>query len=186
MSWPLPYVMTRIRWHRRSSVTKWVAHISWEWFDLETPNLTRISIPTYSEATPDMKSLATFGQRLSWKTVENATSDGFGSNFSRTVPVCLQASITKLFKLIGDNQPHKPAGHDVTSCSQSNLYLKFGVQICPDPNKIRTMDTEQPELWLAPISLVPHCSRSRMHQTVQPENDHREDHSQNNRFIAYL
>ena len=57
-----------------------------------------------------MTPLTASGPKLSRKTVENATSDGFGSNFSRTI-------------LIGDNQsPRSPKSaaqvrrqHEVTS-----------------------------------------------------------------------
>ena len=50
-----------------SSHTKWVAQISWERFDLESPNITSTSISTYSTAIPDMTSLTTAGQKLSQK-----------------------------------------------------------------------------------------------------------------------
>ena len=54
--------------------------ISQEWFDLESPNLTRTSTPTHSPATTDMTSLAASGRHLSkfGKTTVNAASDGFG------------------------------------------------------------------------------------------------------------
>ena len=42
-------------------------------------------------------------------------SDGFGSNFWRTV----QVNITKFGSLIGDNQSHNVAGYDIASCFRS-------------------------------------------------------------------
>ena len=56
---------TCVRRRSSSSTTKWATSISREWFDLESPNLTRTSIPSYYIATPYMKSLATSGRTLS-------------------------------------------------------------------------------------------------------------------------
>ena len=58
--------------------------MSRERFDLESPNFTRTSPPTYAIATPDMTSPTTSGRHLSKlkKTAENPASDIFGSNFS--------------------------------------------------------------------------------------------------------
>ena len=41
------------------------SRISRELLDLESPNFTRASIPTYSTSTPDMTSLTTSGRKLS-------------------------------------------------------------------------------------------------------------------------
>ena len=49
------------------SITKWAARTSQERFNLESPQSTWISIPTYSTATPDMTTLTTSGRKLSWK-----------------------------------------------------------------------------------------------------------------------
>ena len=62
-----------------------------------------------------MTSLTTSGQKLSRKTIENATLDGFRCNFSRKVIV----KITKFYTVVGDIWPHKSAGYDVTSYFQS-------------------------------------------------------------------
>ena len=64
-----------------------------------------------STPTPEMASLGTSDRKFSRKTVENATCDGSGSNFSRTVLV----RITKFYALVGDNQVNNPAVYDVTS-----------------------------------------------------------------------
>ena len=58
--------------------------IIWSLFTVESPNYTRISMPTQSVDTTDSTTSATSGRHL-WKfekTVENAASDGFGSNLS--------------------------------------------------------------------------------------------------------
>ena len=51
------------------------------------------------------------------KTVENATSDGFGSNFSGASfyppPPIGGARTTKSHTVVGDNWLHKSAGYDV-------------------------------------------------------------------------
>ena len=70
---------------RRSSITKWGSLISQERFDLESPDFTGPSVPTYSTATPIMESSAASGRHISKfvKTAENvAAYDGFGSYFS--------------------------------------------------------------------------------------------------------
>ena len=53
-------------------------------FNVQSPNFTGTSMPTYSTATLDTTSSATSGRHLSKldKTAENAASDCFGSNFS--------------------------------------------------------------------------------------------------------
>ena len=53
-------------------------------FNVESPHFTRISTPTYFASTQDMTSSPTFGRHFSRfeKTVENAASYGFVSNFS--------------------------------------------------------------------------------------------------------
>ena len=63
----LPYVMKCVRLRRSSSITKWAARISREWFDLESPNFTRTSTPAYSAATPDVAWPTTSGRELSRK-----------------------------------------------------------------------------------------------------------------------
>ena len=50
---------------------------------LESPNFTGTSVPTYFTATLVVTSLTTSGRKLSWKTGENAASDGSGWNFFR-------------------------------------------------------------------------------------------------------
>ena len=63
--------------------------------------------------TQDMTSLSTSAKKLQRKkTVENTANGGFWWNFSRTV----LARITKLYTLIDDSRPHKPAGYDFTDC----------------------------------------------------------------------
>ena len=70
----------RVRRLASLSVTKLGSHISWERFDLEPPNFTRISILTYSTATLDMASLFTSSRKLSWtkssKIQPSVASDG--------------------------------------------------------------------------------------------------------------
>ena len=53
-------------------------------FNVESPNFTRSSMPTYSSATPDMTSPTTSGRHLSKfkKPAEIAASNGFGLNYS--------------------------------------------------------------------------------------------------------
>ena len=51
--------------------------ISYEWFDLESPNFTQTSEPVWSTTTPDMTSQTCSTWKLSRKTVENASFNGF-------------------------------------------------------------------------------------------------------------
>ena len=105
-----PYVMTCVRRCRRrsASITNWAARISREPFDLESPNSTWTSIPTYSTTIPDMTLLV-----VAKKNVENVASDGFGWNFSRTI----WARITNFYKLIWVNYPTNLP--DITSLAAS-------------------------------------------------------------------
>ena len=49
------FVMTRVSFVRRSSITKWAARISQEQFDLESPNFIWLSTLTWSTARPDIR-----------------------------------------------------------------------------------------------------------------------------------
>ena len=77
----------------RFSITKGVARIYREWFDLESRNFTGTSALTWSTATSDVTWHATQAKSYRTKKLENAASDGFRWNFSRTV----QARITKFY-----------------------------------------------------------------------------------------
>ena len=107
MWWP-PSVAVVCR-RRSASITKWPARISQERVDLVPPNFILTSTPTHSTATQDMTSRATEGIA---KTVENAASDGFWSNFSRMV----EARITQFYTLIGTITYRKLP--DMTSLSE--------------------------------------------------------------------
>ena len=63
----MPIAMTYSSCRSSSSVTKWVALITLERFDPESPNLTHTSVRTHSSGIPDMTPLATSGQHLTWK-----------------------------------------------------------------------------------------------------------------------
>ena len=121
--WSLTDFMQNVEWHfclmlfmasvvRRSSITKWAAVLAHARFDLEYPNCTRISTPSWSTATSDTTSLVTSGQKLWRKTAENAVCDGFGSaSWVRFKPGSRNFTV--------NNQLHKPAGYDVASCFRS-------------------------------------------------------------------
>ena len=63
----LPYGMKCVRLRRSSSITKWAARISREWFDLESPNFAKASAPAYSVATLDKTWQTISGRELSQK-----------------------------------------------------------------------------------------------------------------------
>ena len=73
-----------VRRRRSASITKWVARIFQERFDLESPNSTRTSMTAKYTTTRDMTSPAASGRHLSKieKKRPNGAFDGFGSNFS--------------------------------------------------------------------------------------------------------
>ena len=118
-----PYVMTRVRrrsW--RSSITKWAARISLQYFDLKPP---MASIPSiYKGHILSSHTIYDVTNYFRWeviakKTVESAGSYGFVWNFSTTV--C--ARITKFCTLFGDNRQHKPTGLDTASCFWSAFII---------------------------------------------------------------
>ena len=75
---------------------------------VEQPNFTQTSIPIHSTATLDMTSLSVSG----WKLLLNSCPK---CSFRRLLVEFLQndlTEITKVYSLIGDSQPRKPAGYD--------------------------------------------------------------------------
>ena len=95
--------------HVRSFDTESAPRISQEPFGLESSNFAGTSIPAYFTAAPDMTSLSTSAILIVKKTVENPARNGFGWNVS----IMVLARITKLYTLLAENLPHKPAGYDV-------------------------------------------------------------------------
>ena len=78
-------VVKRSAYYRRrsSSITKWVARISQERVNLESPDFARASFtPTHSTAAADTTSLA---RSFRAQTVENTGSDGFRWNFENSL-----------------------------------------------------------------------------------------------------
>ena len=57
---------------RRASITKWAPRISQERLDQESPNITRIFVPAWSTAMPEVTSKAISDRKLLRQTVENA------------------------------------------------------------------------------------------------------------------